>query len=1258
MKISKLKYVFAFVLMVAVSMVTTNVKAATMPNNGQIKISTIIASQLAAIEDGDEPSASAYENEVYLFSSGFQTSDSALGAAKNPVYSYSIKNNSTGSYLKAYSVNYGTAASNNRDEVLFAGVGTGTALDNRIGLALSFSRAILSSADAADQTANSNYIKSASYATQMYIWMAQAGLIGTASETAIVNANLSGNALSEYYYISMSVNQALSNPSYTYATVNEANAHPIEMNWNALTGRYEYTVDDANGLDVVYGINLTVGANSGIEYSKNGTKITFYANEQVGSAKNPICIPIYKNVKNGRWVPGYANTASGERLVYLTDRQNADSVTYVSFYTNSLRVKVTKSLGTSSNTRTGDATVKGAVYGIYEDASCTRLVQEVTTDASGVAVSDPLELKDYYVKELTAPAGCKIDTAVKQARVNDAVTEANGQRTVTVTSKDDVIYGGFRMIVSVSDLSGNTTKDPAVGSKLKLTLDSNPSEYYETVVDEQGYADFTNIPYGQYTCTEIEKVRPELDYMDPMPIFINSEETYIYSKLVNTEVAQRYIKIEKRDAESGKLIPVEGTKFYIVDENGQRVVQSNMYGELAGVLDSFTTCEDGHVVLPEKLPYGEYRIYEETAPYGYYNESDTRKVPAATFNVESNTVEDPSKDMVVAVVSNMPQKANLVVRATGQILTGTTDENAGNLTISRPVFGGSPIPGIVYKITAKEDIKTLDGTVHMSAGQSVTLTTNANGEATAKLYLGSYTIEQIGGPEGYVINSAKEDLVLDYRNQNILEYQVNKAYTISEQSYDVTLTKVFEDLNFYRENPDDVRLEPQALEDAPYADVVVGIYAAEDIVNAKGEVKIAADTLIDIVTMNNDGKATLNSKLPTGKFYAKELATNDNYELSDAKYAINAIPANKTDKVFTIDVESIINVAKKVTKLTLTKIEEVEIEVEERTLLSRIEDFAEGVLEGLLGDVEKTTPVTRLEGAEYEVYYLGNSGKYFPLLEMVDGEKVPVVRTTDENGEIVLEGLPFGRYAVKETVAPKYYDLDEKSYVFDVTTAAPEAELVLQDARTRVNHTVEVIDEDGVVQADVRVLLVDPEVNVVAYETVTDEDGFADFVDIRAGRYVRVIEDLAPQYILPEDKETYLEDPDSVAVETVEVVYKKGTIVVYKTDAETAEPVPGCKFAITDELGNLVAEGESDENGYFTAKDLRYGVYYVEETEAAEGYELDATIFEVTIDEDGAVYEVDFTNVPTGDIAVAAYVMVALLSIGLIVRTTKKMKRN
>ena len=1260
MKISKLKYVFAFMLVLVVATTGSTVKAAKF-NDRQLSMSKILESIQAVIEDGDDSDApTAFENEVYLFTTGYRTAQTALGAAKNPVYSYAIKNTRTSSYIKAYSLVYGNVASNNREEVTFSGVGQGSETDNRIGLALAFSKAGLTSAQAGDQTNVSDALKNASYATQMYIWLAQSGLLNSGSETAVVNANLTTQgALDEYYALRMSVNQALLNPSYTYATQSEANAHPLEMMWNASAGRYEYTVDDTNGLDVVNGINLLVNGNSGIEYSKNGTKITFYATEQVGSASNPVCIPIYKSVKNGRYVPGYATTSSGESLTYLTDRQNNDTVTYVSLYTNALRVKVQKSLGTNpQNSKTGDAKLAGAVYGVYEDSACTKKVEEIVTDASGVAISNPLELKDYWVKEITTSEGTKIDTASKKAEVAKAKVEANGQRVVTVNSTDNVIYGGFRMIVSVSDLSGSTTKDPAVGSKIKLTLKSNANEYYETTVDAQGYADFTNIPYGYYTCTEIEKVRPDLDFMDPIDIYIDREETYIYSKIINTEVAQRYIQIFKVDEETGKLIPASNTEFRVTDKTGKIITQKTMY-PVEQTLTTYTTDPRGWLVMPEKLPYGEYNIYEVNAPEGYYNKSLTESVVAGTFKVETNSPEDYGRDERVEVrIQNLAQKVNLKVKATGQVLTGTSDKDGGSgRTIKRPVFGGAGIPGVVYTVTAKEDIITGDGTVRMKAGDTVTLTTDASGNASTQLYLGSYTVEETSVPKGYVLESGAQDLELEYKGQRIKEYDVNKAYTIVKQGYEVNLTKEFEDLLFYRQNPDDPDSDDEFVS---FADVVVGIYTAEEIVGVTGT-KIPANTLVDVVTMNNNGTAVVNSELPMGNYYAKELETNENYEVSTQNYNFSAVPTNYTDKTFTIDVDTIVNKAKRVTKFTLVKIEEVTPTAEISTfakIMNAFEEVAEGMLNGFASINGDEVDATSLEGAEYEVLYLGSNGNYYPLLEKVDGELVPVVRTTDENGEITLEGLPFGKYAVRELTAPRYYDLDSRKFGFEVSTGKPEAELILQDVRTKVDVAVTVVDEDGTKLADATVELIDPDTNEVAYTATTDEEGVALFEQIRAGRYIRKVSTLAEYYVVPEDAELYAEDPEEPTKVEVEVKFIKGNIVVYKTDAETGEPVPGCKFSITNELGDVVAEGESDEAGYFKAENLRYGVYYVEETEAAENYEKDDTIFEVIVDEDGATYEVDFTNVPTGDIAVVAYVVLALVSLAVIVRTVKKMKMN
>ena len=233
----------------------------------------------------------------------------------------------------------------------------------------------------------------------------------------------------------------------------------------------------------------------------------------------------------------------------------------------------------------------------------------------------------------------------------------------------------------------------------------------------------------------------------------------------------------------------------------------------------------------------------------------------------------------------------------------------------------------------------------MAAGESVTLTANENGEITTKLYLGSYTLEQVSVPEGYVLDSTPRDLTYTYKGQTILEQNDTITYSNVRQEYEVHLTKEFEDLQFYRQNENEPKVAGAELEE--YADVVVGIYAAEDITDLKGNVVIEEDDLVDVVRMNNDGTAMVNVSLPTGNFYANELETNENYVMSEKEYAIAAKPENNVDQLFRIDVETIVNEAKKVTKFTLVKIEDTGIEAtqpDDQSLLRAVEQFAEGVL--------------------------------------------------------------------------------------------------------------------------------------------------------------------------------------------------------------------------------------------------------------------------------------------------------------------------
>jgi len=1265
MKTSKLKFVFAFVLLVAVAAFGANVQATTM-SNSQMKLSVIMSSRmsnildsrLTDIVDGDDPDSTVTVNkEVLVSNTGFYGV-----AGMNPMQTYALR--SYNDYFKAYSLapKYITEGAEFTD--------ASTASKN-IGIALAAADSY-----SYDELKNLDNIadakKSRAAGVQAYVWV-QSG-----SASASVLDSLDATARAEYNRIANLVSVSSLTPSYVGNT-------PIEMAWNEDNQRYEVTLTDTNGLDTTGFVRIALSSsNSSLHYSKNGNSVTFYTTDQIGSIDNPVNVRVEKSINGGWYGSSTVQTEDGSQLVYANGSYTGPEVYNVSLYTNALKVAVKKTLkGSATNSNTGDAKVMGAKYIVYSDSACTNEVAELVTDENGYAETKPLEVRNYYVKEASASEGCKVNGTVLTASVGNATTGSNGQKIVTVNSQEDVIYGGFQMVVSDSeDLSGSTTKTPSVGSIIELVLDSDPNQKYTAVVADNGYVEFTNIPYGKYTCNQTTRrqdgtFNDDLDLMDPISINITTEEKYQYSKIVNTEVAQRYVKILKTDSETGKLITNDSASFQVYNDKNQVVTQKVMYPQVKK-LDTFTNADEnqvyGWVELPEKLPYGTYTIRETKAPEGYYNASKATGKVAATFVVNANSTDNyDTKVVVESNIQNTPQKAVLTVTTKGNVLTGVNTVNGTN----RPAYTTESIPGVKYELTATTDIVTGDGTVHMKKGETKTLTSDANGQAKIELYLGTYTIKMVEAPEGYVLDDTEKTINATYKGETIEKYNIDESYTLTRQEYDLDLKKEFSGINFYLRSFDvglsslDNEYEQLVSLDADaYRYVNVGIYAAEDITNALGNTIIKKDTLVDVVKIDKNGSGIFSSEYPMGKFYAKELSTSENYQLDESKHEFECKPSNNKDARFNVSVGTILNEAKKSSKLSVTKIETVDglkhtvipYSTTQLSISSKLETIMLSATKGAL-ELDEDVDVTTLPNAKVQLFVVNGDEKFVPLFEKVDGKYVEIVRTTDQNGKFEITGLPNGLYAVKEIEAPRYYSLNDDMYYFPIDKNHQSVDLALEDDRIKTCAKFEVKDEDGTKIEGVKVQLVDADNSNITYEAETDKDGVAKFEGIRAGRYIRKVAGLAEQYVTPDTKEDYLEkaleEVPEEFTESIEVKFIKGNIVVYKTDDETGKPVAGCKFQVLDyNTGDVLEEAVTDENGYARFEGYRYGKYLVQEAEAAEDYEKSDEVKEVSIVEDGVDVVVDYTNVFTGDIAVALYAVIALVSVGAITMTVKKLRKN
>ena len=384
--------------------------------------------------------------------------------------------------------------------------------------------------------------------------------------------------------------------------------------------------------------------------------------------------------------------------------------------------------------------------------------------------------------------------------------------------------------------------------------------------DENGFAQTKDMPYGIYTVKQTSGWEGR-ELMKPFDVFISKDgQTYRY--LINNANFESYIKIVKKDAETGKTIPYAGAGFQIYDPNGNLVTMTFTYPEVTEI-DTFYTTADGYLITPQTLEYGTgYSLVEVQAPYSYVLNSE----PVYFDVVQENSEEESGITVIEVVRSNMAQKGTISISKSGEVFYSV----AGDKGIYHPIFKVQGLEGAVYEITAAEDIYTLDGTLRASKGEVVdTVTTSADGAAKSKeLYLGKYEVKEITAPFGMVLNDETHSVELVYAGQEVAVTETATGFYNERQRVEIDLVKNLEtDKDYGIGNNGEI------------FDVTFGLYAENDMTAADGEV-IPADGLMEIISLDENGKGTVTSDLPIGSYYVKELATNSAYILNEQKYPV------------------------------------------------------------------------------------------------------------------------------------------------------------------------------------------------------------------------------------------------------------------------------------------------------------------------------------------------------------------------------------
>jgi len=639
-------------------------------------------------------------------------------------------------------------------------------------------------------------------------------------------------------------------------------------------------------------------------------------------------------------------------------------------------INITKEDSETGAKAQGEATLKGATYGvyarntIYDPADNSVIyntnakVGELITDDNAKASLTNLYLGEYYIKEIKASKGYTLDNTTYNF---DLTYENQNVNVVTksITVKERVKSQAFRIIKVSSDNNGEaellegveftikSQKDiDAYGSWEKAPIAKNykGQESAVLVTDSKGYAVSERLPYGTYIIRETKV--PDNKYKVPdftVVITEDSDEPQTW-RVFNDTSFKSVVAIVKQDAETQKTVKISGAKFKIKNIETGEYFGYWSWNPLPAYVNSWETDETGTVMTGEQLPAGKYQLEEIKSPKGYLI-SETPVKFEVTTNIAYETLPDGSTPVITVKQKDTAVKGKVNIEKKGEVLVDYKD--------GKFVYEEKGLANAKYEIFAREDIldPSNDGKVIYKKGTVVdTITTNSDGKATSKeLPLGEYSVREVKAPEGFVLSDKIENVSLKYKDQNTAIVYDNASFTNERQKVEISVTKK----DFDTEN---------GLLGAEFT-----LVAEKNIKNYKGEVVVEAGEIIETATSDIDGKVLFKSDLPLVNFIIKETKAPTGYSTNNEVIVVYANYKGQDTKVVKLDYEF----KNKITKVEISK--------------------------------QDITDSSEIEGAHLVVFEKGN-------------EAAIVDSWTSNKEKHLIKGLEVGKtYVLRETISPYGY---------------------------------------------------------------------------------------------------------------------------------------------------------------------------------------------------------------------------------------------
>lgn len=829
------------------------------------------------------------------------------------------------------------------------------------------------------------------------------GRIQKTSEDGVVSGisfNISGNGVNQNVTTNAdgTVDVQLMPGVYTVTELNIDRYEPQSVQRVTIVSGHTSTVTFNNVLkrgDLTVTKTSEDGLNEGVKFRLSGTSLSglpvdeYAVTDSTGKA-------YFKNVLIGT---GYTLEEIDTAIRYVVpDKQEAavewNKVTEKGFYNvlKKFQVTVTKS-DSETGTTQGDASLAGAVYGIYKG---DQLVDTYTTDSNGQFTTKYYICgDDWSLREISPSEGYLLTTGDEHIGAEARLYTV--EYSSTALDVLETVQKGKIALIKHCDDGETQIETPEVGAEFEVFLkasgsydNAKESERDYLVCDENGFAETKLLPYGIYTVRQT-KGWDGKELMDAFDVFISKDgETYRY--LINNAPFKSYIKVIKTDAETGKTIPYAGAAFQIYNPAGELVTMKFTYPEVTEI-DTFYTTVDGTLITPEVLDFGYgYSLVEVSAPFGYTID----RTPVYFDVTEDNSSEENAVTIIKVERPNMPQKGTITVSKSGEIF----DSVAGDKGFYHPIYAVGGLSGAVYEITAAEDIYTLDGTLRYGKGEVVaTIETDSTGAATTEpLYLGKFEVREIKAPYGMVISDEVHSVELAYAGQEVEITETATAFYNERQRVQIDLAKVMAQDEKFK-----IGMNGEILS------VQFGLFADEELTSADGSV-IPADGLMEIVSCDENGKAVFATDVPVGaKLYVKEVKTNGQYILSDEKYPVNFEYVGQ-------DVATV--------SITVNDGEEIH------------NDIIYGTIKGL--KIDRETEET-IAGALFGLFRAD-------AMEFT-AEKAILTAESGEDGVFTFEDVPYGNWLVKELKPAEGFLSNEELYPVTVSENGETIEITVVNDR-------------------------------------------------------------------------------------------------------------------------------------------------------------------------------------------------------------------